>query len=49
MDTHTGVALDQRPLELCWEQDLVPFQAGIQAASGYGMTAVDVYKRQDQL
>lgn len=40
VDTHTGVALDQRPLELFWERDLVPFQAGIQAASGYGMTAV---------
>lgn len=40
MDTHTGIALDQRPLELFWERDLLPFQAGIQASSNHGMTAV---------
>ena len=40
VDTHTGIALDQRPLELFWEQDLLPFQAGIQASSNHGMTAV---------
>ncbi len=40
VDTHTGIALDQRPLELFWERDLLPFQAGIQASSNHGMTAV---------
>ena len=37
-DTHTGSALDQRPLENFREQDFLPFQAGIQA--GGGTTAV---------
>lgn len=40
VDTHTGIAVDRRPLELFWEQDLIPFQAGIQAAQEDGMTAV---------
>lgn len=37
-DTHTGSALDERPLETFREADFLPFQAGIQA--GGGNTAV---------
>ncbi|MEY8402161.1 glycoside hydrolase family 3 N-terminal domain-containing protein [Oscillospiraceae bacterium 44-34] len=38
-DTHTGSALDRRPLETFREEDFLPFQAGIQAAQG-GSAAV---------
>ena len=37
-DTHTGIALDQRPYETFTQSDFLPFQAG--AASGRGKTAV---------
>ena len=37
-DTHTGIALDQRPLEAFEGSDFLPFQAG--AAAGGGKTAV---------
>ena len=30
-DTHTGVALDERPYDVFRQQDFLPFQAGIQA------------------
>lgn len=33
-DTHTGSALDKRPLETFQEQDFLPFQAGIEASNG---------------
>lgn len=33
VDTHTGIAHDTRPLELFWEQDLIPFQNGIAAGA----------------
>ena len=39
VDTHTGSALDPRPLEQFWAEDFFPFQAGIQAAQG-GSAAV---------
>lgn len=39
VDTHTGSALDSRPLEQFWAEDFLPFQAGIQAAQG-GSAAV---------
>ena len=39
VDTHTGSALDDRPLEQFRAEDFLPFQAGIQAAQG-GSTAV---------
>ncbi|MCI8423884.1 MAG: beta-hexosaminidase [Lawsonibacter sp.] len=37
-DTHTGSALDQRPLETFQREDFLPFQAGVDA--GGGTTAV---------
>lgn len=33
-DTHTGIAVDSRPLETLKENDLIPFAAGIQAGCG---------------
>lgn len=33
-DTHTGIAVDERPLEEFIDQDFVPFTAGIQAGAG---------------
>lgn len=38
VDTHTGIALDERPLESFRESDFLPFAAGIEA--GEGKTAV---------
>lgn len=38
VDTHTGIAVDERPLETFEESDFLPFRAGIQA--GEGTTAV---------
>ena len=46
-DTHTGIAVDQRPLEQFRQSDFLPFQAGIDAGAGGVlvshniMTAVD--------
>lgn len=37
-DTHTGIALDQRPMEAFLESDFLPFRAG--AAAGEGTAAV---------
>lgn len=30
-DTHTGIAIDTRPLESFWKSDFLPFQAGLKA------------------
>ncbi len=38
VDTHTGIAVDERPLETFETADFLPFQAGMQ--TGGGMTAV---------
>lgn len=38
VDTHTGIAVDQRPMETFESSDLLPFEAGTQA--GGGLTAV---------
>lgn len=37
-DTHTGIALDQRPMEVFLERDFLPFRAGL--AAGGDTTAV---------
>ena len=34
-DTHNGTAVDQRPLDTFWNQDFVPFQAGIDAGERF--------------
>lgn len=36
-DTHTGIAVDERPLETFLTQDFLPFQAGIQAGTQTGL------------
>lgn len=33
-DTHTGIAVDDRPMETFLEQDFLPFQAGMMATGG---------------
>lgn len=33
-DTHTGIAVDERPYEVFQREDFLPFEAGIQAGSG---------------
>ena len=33
-DTHTGIAVDERPLETFQTQDFLPFQAGMEAGAG---------------
>ena len=33
VDTHTGIAIDERPLETFRESDFLPFQAGIEAGA----------------
>lgn len=38
VDTHTGIAVDRRPMETFEASDLLPFAAGVQA--GGGLTAV---------
>ena len=35
VDTHTGVAWDERPASVFYEQDLLPFRAGIDAGAGF--------------
>lgn len=34
VDTHTGVAVDERPYETFQKEDFLPFEAGIQAGAG---------------
>lgn len=34
VDTHTGIAVDQRPLDQFLQEDLLPFRSGIQAGAG---------------
>lgn len=36
-DTHTGIAVDERPWETFLEQDFLPFQAGMMATGGGGL------------
>ena len=38
VDTHTGIAIDQRPMETFTSNDFLPFQSGI--AAGDGKTAI---------
>ena len=33
-DTHTGIAVDERPYEQFTQEDFLPFQAGIEAGAG---------------
>ena len=41
-DTHTGIALDDRPLEHFLDSDLLPFQSGAQAGAGGVMVSHNI-------
>lgn len=47
-DTHTGIALDNRPLESLEERDLLPFAAGIDAGCGAIMVSHTIVQALDQ-
>ncbi len=34
VDTHTGIAIDNRSIESFWKNDFIPFQAGIESGTG---------------
>lgn len=46
-DTHTGIALDNRPLESLEERDLLPFAAGIDAGCGAIMVSHTIVQALD--
>lgn len=42
MDTHTGIAVDQRPMETFENSDLLPFQAGIDAGAPFVLVSHNI-------
>ena len=46
-DTHTGIAIDSRPLEELESRDLLPFQAGIDAGAGAVMVSHTIVQALD--
>ena len=46
-DTHTGVAIDERPFETFQESDFLPFQAGIEAGAGCILISHTIVKSMD--
>ena len=42
VDTHTGIALDQRPMETFENSDLLPFQAGIDAGAPFVLVSHNI-------
>lgn len=47
-DTHTGVAIDERPYEQFAAEDFLPFQAGIKAGAGSVLVSHNVVKCMDE-
>ena len=47
-DTHTGVAIDERPLEWFEKSDLVPFLAGIRADAPFVLVSHNIVKCMDE-
>ena len=47
-DTHTGIAIDERPYEQFAEEDFLPFQAGIEAGAGSVLVNHNVVKCMDE-
>ena len=47
-DTHTGVAIDERPYEQFVSEDFLPFQAGIDAGAGSVLVSHNVVKCMDE-
>jgi len=48
MDTHTGIAIDERPYEQFAAEDFLPFQAGIEAGAGSVLVSHNVVKCMDE-
>ncbi|MBD5162847.1 MAG: beta-hexosaminidase [Oscillibacter sp.] len=47
-DTHTGIAIDERPYEQFAAEDFLPFQAGIKAGAGAVLVSHNVVKCMDE-
>lgn len=47
-DTHTGIALDQRPMETFLSCDLLPFQAGIDAGAPFVLVSHNIVACMDE-
>ena len=48
VDTHTGIAIDERPYEQFAAEDFLPFQAGIDAGAGSVLVSHNVVKCMDE-
>lgn len=48
VDTHTGIALDQRPYETFQTSDFLPFQAGIQAGADAVLVSHNIIASMDE-
>lgn len=46
-DTHTGVAIDERPYERFLEEDFLPFRSGVEAGAGAVLVSHNVVKCMD--
>ena len=46
-DTHTGVAIDERPIETFRNSDFLPFQGGIQAGAPFVLVSHTIVKSMD--
>ena len=47
VDTHTGIAVDQRPMETFENSDLLPFQAGIDAGAPFVLVSHNIVQCMD--
>ena len=47
VDTHTGIAIDERPFETYRSADLLPFEAGIKAGADFVMVSHNIVKSMD--
>jgi len=48
VDTHTGIAVDERPYEQFVSEDFLPFQAGIEAGAGSVLVSHNIVKCMDE-
>ncbi len=48
VDTHTGIAIDERPYEQFVAEDFLPFQAGIEAGAGSVLVSHNIVKCMDE-
>ena len=47
-DTHTGIAVDSRPMETFTQSDLLPFQAGIEAGAPFVLVSHNIVECMDK-